>query len=240
MTNEDSVGGMATTCTGAIVEFLDGAGVDYELVEHEPVMSAAAEARVAHAPPDQVAKTVVLHDGSAYVIAAIPASERLDLHKLLGATRELRLANEDDIARDFPSLEVGAVPPFGPMVPAAEVIDRARIELERQTTKLFMNKPLVSRVLQARCYLAPCARGTIRIGVCAGVRGSYGPRSGRGYGHQKPVGGVELAMLRTYVLRSAKWLRPPLNPPRLSRVQRLISATSHRSSERSSTALPSR
>jgi Ala-tRNA(Pro) deacylase len=134
MTNEDRVVGRATTGTGAIVEFLDGAGVDYELVEHEPVMSAAAEARVAHVPPDQVAKTVVLHDGRAYVIAAIPASERLDLHKLrelLGATRELRLANEDEIARDFPSLEVGAVPPFGPMVPAAEVIDRALLEQQQ-------------------------------------------------------------------------------------------------------------
>ena len=84
-------------------------------------MSAAAEARVAHVPPDQVAKTVVLYDGSVYVIAAIPASERLDLHKLrelLGARPQLRLANEDEIARDFTSLEVGAVPPFGPMVPA--------------------------------------------------------------------------------------------------------------------------
>ena len=134
MTNEDSLGGMATTGVGAIVEFLDGAGVEYELVEHEPVMSAAAEAGVAHVPPDQLAKTVVLRDGSVYVIAAIPASERLDLHKLrelLGATRHLRLANEDEIARDFPSLEVGAVPPFGPMVPAAEVIDRALLEQQR-------------------------------------------------------------------------------------------------------------
>jgi Ala-tRNA(Pro) deacylase len=97
-------------------------------------MSAAGEARVTEHVPDQVAKTVVLHDGSAYVIAVIPASDRLDLHKLrelLGATRQLRLASEDEIARDFPSLEVGAVPPFGPMVPAAEVIDRALLEQQR-------------------------------------------------------------------------------------------------------------
>jgi Ala-tRNA(Pro) deacylase len=136
MRNEDSSssGPMTTTRVDAIVDFLDGAGTPYELVEHEPVMSAAAEARVAHQSPDQVAKTVVLHDGSAYVIAAIPASDRLDLHKLrelLGATRRLRLASEAEIARDFPTLEVGAVPPFGPMVPAAEVIDRALMVPER-------------------------------------------------------------------------------------------------------------
>src|SRR6185437_5934910 len=121
-------GGLVPTRAEAIVEFLEGEGVSYELIEHEPTLSAAAEARTTHHLSDQVAKTIVLHDGSGYVIAAIPASERLDLQKLrklLGATRHLRLAGEDEIAREFPSLEVGAVPPFGPMVPAAEVIDRA-------------------------------------------------------------------------------------------------------------------
>jgi Ala-tRNA(Pro) deacylase len=118
----------------AITEYLEGATVEYELVEHEPVMSAAAESTATHRPPDQVAKTIVLHDGSVYVIAAIPASERLDLHKLrrlLGASRHLQLASEEQIAHDFPTLEVGAVPPFGPMVPAAEVIDRSLLEQER-------------------------------------------------------------------------------------------------------------
>jgi prolyl-tRNA editing enzyme YbaK/EbsC (Cys-tRNA(Pro) deacylase) len=134
MTDERSPSTLASTRVDAIAGFLEGAGIAYELVEHEPVMSAAAEARVAHLPPEQVAKTVVLHDGSVYVIAAIPAAYRLDLRKLrelLGATRQLRLASEDEIARDFPSLEVGAVPPFGPMVPAAEVIDSALVEQER-------------------------------------------------------------------------------------------------------------
>jgi Ala-tRNA(Pro) deacylase len=124
----------APTRSQAVVDYLEGEGVDYELIDHAPTMSAAAEARATHYPPDQVAKTVVLHDGGAYVIAAIPASERLDLRKLrelLGAPRQLRLAGEDEIAREFPSLEVGALPPFGPMVPAAEVIDRALVTQRR-------------------------------------------------------------------------------------------------------------
>jgi Ala-tRNA(Pro) deacylase len=134
MTSKHTAGEITRTHVDAITEFLEGERISYELVEHEPVMSAAAEAGAAHVPPDQVAKTVVLHDGSAYVIAAIPASERLDLHKLrnvLGASRRLQLASEDQIARDFPTLEVGAAPPFGPMVPAAEVIDRALLDQER-------------------------------------------------------------------------------------------------------------
>ena len=125
MTDE---GPVANTRVEAIVEFLEGASVTFELLEHEPVMSASAEARMADRPPEKVAKTIVLHDGSAYVIAAVSAADRLDLHKLrelLGASRQPRLASEDEIAREFPSVEVGAVPPFGPMVPAAEVIDSA-------------------------------------------------------------------------------------------------------------------
>lgn len=127
MTDQPASGALTGTGVEAITGFLEGAGVAFELIEHPPVLSASAEARLVDRAPETVAKTIVLHDGDAYLIAAIPAADRLDLHKLrelLGASRQLRLASEDEIARDFPSLEVGAVPPFGPMVPAAEVIDR--------------------------------------------------------------------------------------------------------------------
>ena len=46
------------------------------------------------------------------MLAVIPASQRLDLHKvreLLGASGALQLATEAQMAEDFPTLEVGAV-----------------------------------------------------------------------------------------------------------------------------------
>lgn len=134
MTYDENAGAVTSTRAEAVAAYLEGEGVACKLVEHEPTMSATAEAKVANLSPDQVAKTVVLHDGAAYVVAAIPASDRLDLHKLrglLGATRHLRLATEDEIARDFPSFETGAVPPFGPIMPAAEVIDSALVMQQR-------------------------------------------------------------------------------------------------------------
>jgi Ala-tRNA(Pro) deacylase len=121
-------GALAGTQVDAVVGYLKGIGVSYELIEHEPAWNAGAEGRLAGQPLEKVAKTIVLHDGRAYVIAALAAADRLDLRKLcelLGAGQGLRFAEEDEIARDFPTLEVGAVPPFGPMVPAAEVIDSA-------------------------------------------------------------------------------------------------------------------
>jgi prolyl-tRNA editing enzyme YbaK/EbsC (Cys-tRNA(Pro) deacylase) len=63
--------------------------------------------------------------------ARVVALDVYKLRELLGATRRLRLASEEDIAREFPSLEAGAIPPFGPLVPAAEVIDRALMGRER-------------------------------------------------------------------------------------------------------------
>ena len=125
---------VATTRVTAITDYLEGCGLAYELVEHDPTMSAAAEAKATARRPEQVAKTVVLQDNEGYVIAVVPSSERLDLRKvrdLLGASRELRLATEEEIARDFVSVEVGAAPPFGPMLPQAEVVDRRLLEEDR-------------------------------------------------------------------------------------------------------------
>ena len=128
MADDGLTAALTTTHAEAIAGFLEGAQVPFGRVAHEAAMSAAAEAHAAGMLPEQVAKTIVLHDGNAYVIAAITAADRLDMRKLrdlLGSGRRLRFASEEEIERDFPSIEVGAVPPFGPMVPAAEVIDSA-------------------------------------------------------------------------------------------------------------------
>jgi Ala-tRNA(Pro) deacylase len=126
--------GMTPTGIEAVTGHLDGAGVAYEVIEHEPTMSATAEAATTNRHASEVAKTVILQDGEGYVLAVVPASERIDLHKvreLLGASKALRLATEAEIGQDFPALEVGAAPPFGPMMPRAEVIDDRLLEAER-------------------------------------------------------------------------------------------------------------
>lgn len=133
MSDMESHAAITNTRAEAVAAYLEGEGVACKLIEHEPTMSAVGEARAANLSPDQVAKTIVLHDGEAYVLAAIPACDRLDMHKLrdlLGATRHLRLASEGEIERDFPAYEVGAVPPFGAM-PAAEIIDSALLPQRR-------------------------------------------------------------------------------------------------------------
>lgn len=109
-----------------VKRFLDEAGVRYETIEHPPTFSTLEEAVAVGAEPHHAAKTLALHDHSGWRLAVLPANHRLDIdraRRLLQATRHLRLATEDEMATAFPSYDVGALPPVGPMLPAPEVID---------------------------------------------------------------------------------------------------------------------
>jgi len=104
---------------------LAGRQLGYELIQHPPTMSAGEEAAAVGVPPEEVAKTIVLSTERGYVRAALPASERLDLHKvreLLG--NEARLATESELAVAYPTFELGAVPPFGGPAGDRTVVDR--------------------------------------------------------------------------------------------------------------------
>lgn len=114
--------------------FLSEHGVEHEVVTHRPTITAAESAQAVAVAGEAVAKTLVLYDHGALFLAAVPASERLDLHKLrelLGATRSLRLASEDQIAEHFPEFELGAVPPVGGGMFAERVIDRRLLDQPR-------------------------------------------------------------------------------------------------------------
>ena len=101
----------------AVRQLLDARGVAYEVVEHDEVFHAVEEAQAAGAAPQETAKTVALREHEAYVLAVIPANRRLDLERvrtILRASGRLRLATEEEMARDFPEFEVGALPPLAP------------------------------------------------------------------------------------------------------------------------------
>lgn len=117
-----------------LTRFLDERGVAYEVVEHGEEFTAAAEAQASGVGPEDAAKEVILRRGEEYVLALIPASERLDLKKvrdLIGAGNDLRLATEEEIGADFPDFAVGALPPFGPILEVEEIVDRRLLDHDR-------------------------------------------------------------------------------------------------------------
>jgi Ala-tRNA(Pro) deacylase len=87
------------------------------VLEHAHTERAADEAAALGIGSEEVAKTLVLVTSSGNVRGVVSASERIDLHKVaavLGAGgKKVQLASEDDLAREYPDFEVGAVPPFG-------------------------------------------------------------------------------------------------------------------------------
>lgn len=124
----------AQTGFQAVTGYLEREGVPFEVIEHVRTESAAAEARAAGLPADDVAKTVVLRDDSGYRLAVIPASRRLDVHKVLdvlGDSHGLRFVTEAEMATDFGVFEVGALPPFAPMVEAVELMDESLLDHDR-------------------------------------------------------------------------------------------------------------
>ena len=99
-----------------LIRLVEDEGVEYELLPHAHTESAAAEAEAVGVDAADVAKTLVVTTPEGYVRAVLPASDRLDLRKLReitgGARKKVHLATEEDLARDYPEFELGAVPPL--------------------------------------------------------------------------------------------------------------------------------
>jgi Ala-tRNA(Pro) deacylase len=122
---------------------LAASGVPFELLPHPPTETALAEAHVLGVTPSRVAKTVILQTPTGYVRAVLPASRRLNLHKVRLALGEesIRLAREDELRSAYPEFELGAIPPFGGLRPDPVVLDVAlaqgdAVVLEAGTTSL--------------------------------------------------------------------------------------------------------
>jgi Ala-tRNA(Pro) deacylase len=125
--------------TEDLTRVLDEAGVRYELLTHARTESAVAEAEALSPAPADVAKTLVVTTPEGYLRAVLPASERIDLHKLRevtgGGKKKVHLASEEDMARDYPEFDLGAVPPIGggrrnPVVVDRRLAERDSIVLE--------------------------------------------------------------------------------------------------------------
>src|SRR5262249_13116039 len=95
-------------------EYLDEAGVDYDLVHHAYSPNSRRAAETARVPQDQLAKPVMLEDERGYVMAVVPASRRVELQSLERQTgRRLSLATERELRDLFVDCTRGAVPALG-------------------------------------------------------------------------------------------------------------------------------
>ena len=106
-------------------QYLRDQGVPFEHHTHAPVYTAQELAAEEHVPGRDVAKTVIVKADDRFAMCVLPACCKLDLAKAaqaLGA-KHCRLADESEMARLFPDVEIGAEPPFGNLYDMPTLVD---------------------------------------------------------------------------------------------------------------------
>ena len=95
--------------------YLDDNNIKYVSIIHSQAYTAQETAQSAHIPGKEMAKTVIVKSGDDLVMVVLPASEKVDLDLVKGATRSdsVQLASEQEFKDLFPNCETGAMPPFG-------------------------------------------------------------------------------------------------------------------------------
>lgn len=108
-----------------VTDHLESRGVPFESIPHPQAYTSIDEARALGIAADEVVKTVVLDTGGGHVLAVIPGSHRLNMHRVHKATGDphAHLATEEEMRRDFPEYELGAVPPLGSLLGVHVYVD---------------------------------------------------------------------------------------------------------------------
>lgn len=121
------------TCKERLQAFLDGEHVPYELQQHSIAYTAQQVAASEHISGRLVAKVVIVLANGGPVLLALPASSRVDFERVKQVlhARDVRLADETEVAPLFPDCEVGAMPPFGSLYELPVVVDQHLADDER-------------------------------------------------------------------------------------------------------------
>lgn len=119
-----------------VTKYLETRGIPFEAIPHPKAFTSIDEARAMGVDADEVLKTVVVDSGNRHVLAVVPGSKRLDMHLVRTALEDphAHLATEDELERDFPTFELGALPPIGGLADAETVVDP---EVRQHETVVF-------------------------------------------------------------------------------------------------------
>jgi len=113
--------------TPVLREYLEEAGVPYEVKEHPQAFTAAEVAHVEELDEWEVAKSVIVLTDQGLAMVVLPAPLKIDLDRARTelAMPAVRLADEGDFVDAFPGCEPGAEPPFGNLFELPTFVDRS-------------------------------------------------------------------------------------------------------------------
>jgi Ala-tRNA(Pro) deacylase len=120
----------------SVREHLEEHGVPFELITHPRAYTSIDEARALGIDAGEVLKTIAVWLSAGYVLVVVPATCRLDLQRVRTAAgeRHARLATEAELQRDFPEIELGALPPLAVLTGGRLYVDP---EVLRHDTVVF-------------------------------------------------------------------------------------------------------
>ncbi|MCK4602647.1 MAG: YbaK/EbsC family protein [Phycisphaerae bacterium] len=109
-----------------IQDYLEEQKAKYTAHVHSPAFTAQEVAAEEHVSGNMLAKTVVVKAGDNYAMCVLPASYKLDMKKVAKAmkAKKVRLADEGEMAKLFPDVDVGAEPPFGNLYGLPTMVDK--------------------------------------------------------------------------------------------------------------------
>jgi Ala-tRNA(Pro) deacylase len=115
-----------------VTEHLQTHGIPFKPIAHQQTYTSIAEARAVGIDASDVLKTIAMRVAGGYALMAIPATCRLDMHLVQAAAgdRHVRLATEQELLRDFPGFELGALPPLGSLLGAPLYVDQGVLQHE--------------------------------------------------------------------------------------------------------------
>lgn len=118
------------TIANRLKQFLDTAGIAYEVVTHPRTATSGETAQAAHISGECVAKSVVIHHELGYLLVVVPSTHRVELNTLQEyLNTRLGLAAEKEIAQLFEDCDLGAVPPVGAAYGLEVVLDTSLADL---------------------------------------------------------------------------------------------------------------
>jgi Ala-tRNA(Pro) deacylase len=119
-----------------LLSILDREGVNYRVLHHRRTYTAQDLAAAEHVSGWNVVKPVLVKADDAFVLCALPASQRIDLSKLADVlhARHVELADERTLAQVCSDCELGAEPPIGSLFGVPTVMED---DLEGATHVLF-------------------------------------------------------------------------------------------------------
>lgn len=108
-----------------IYEYLIDNHIPFERHPHQPATSAQQLAKAVHVSGWRVAKTVLVRADGVVWMVVLPAAERIDWYRLRSALEAdtVELLSEAELARLFPSCDIGAEPPFGRLFDLPTIVD---------------------------------------------------------------------------------------------------------------------